>query len=182
MLTRSRWTQLKQRRGSHWVTPTWRSWCGKLPTWPPYSARWWGCSNRWMKIDALSHKLRAVISQGAVSQKILRLRYTLRTSSSSWKNTTSAIVSQQTIAMTTSSHSQSLVMFENTHNHKIVIFEKRIFAPDICLRLWSLLRFFVKRGPASHCPTDQGIRGSDEESASGRTCFGWKISNWGDRR
>ena len=30
--------------------------------------------------------------QGAVSQKILRLRYTLRTSSSSWKNTTRSFV------------------------------------------------------------------------------------------
>ena len=42
--------------------------------------------------------------QGTVSQKILRLRYTHRTYSSSWRNTTSAIVSQQTLVMTTSSH------------------------------------------------------------------------------
>ena len=40
-----------------------------------------------------------------VSQKILRLRYTVGTSSYSWRNTTSAIVCQQTILMTTSSHS-----------------------------------------------------------------------------
>ena len=38
-------------------------------------------------------------------------------------------------------------MLENTHNHMIMIFVKHIFAPDICLRLRSLLRFFVKRGP-----------------------------------
>ena len=54
-------------------------------------------------------------TQGTVSQKILRLRYTLRGSSSSWKYTTSAIVSQQTIVTTTFNHTQSLVMFENTH-------------------------------------------------------------------
>ena len=70
--------------------------------------------------------------QGTVSQKILRLRYTLKTSSSSWKSTTSAIVSQQTIVTTTFNHTPSLVMFENTHNHKIMISVKRIFAPDIC--------------------------------------------------
>ena len=85
--------------------------------------------------------------QGAFSQKILRLWYTLRTSSSSRRNTTSAIVCQQTIVTTTSSHSQSLVTFENIRNHKIMIFVKRIFAPDICLWLRSLLRFFMKRGP-----------------------------------
>ena len=50
------------------------------------------------------------------NQKILRLRYTLGTSSSSWKSTTSAVVCQQTIVMTTPSH-QSLVMFENGRNH-----------------------------------------------------------------
>ena len=38
----------------------------------------------------------------SVSQEILRLRYTLGTSSSSWRNTTSAgIVSKQTIVTTT---------------------------------------------------------------------------------
>ena len=84
---------------------------------------------------------------GAVSQKILRSRYTLKTSSSSWRNTTSAIVSQQPIVTTTSSHYQSLVMFENTHNHKIMMFVKRIFAPDICLRLRSLLRFLCETWP-----------------------------------
>ena len=87
-------------------------------------------------------------TRGPFHKKILRLRYTLRTSSSSFlKSTTSAIVSQQTIVTTTFSHTQSLVMFKNTHNHMIIIFVKRIFAPDICLRLRSLLRFFVKRGP-----------------------------------
>ena len=83
---------------------------------------------------------------GAVSQKILRLRYTLGTSSSSWRNTTSAILSQQTIVTTTSSHSYSLVTFENTRNDNIMVFVKCICVPDICLRLRSLLRFFVKRG------------------------------------
>ena len=87
--------------------------------------------------------------QGAVSQKILRLRYTLETSSSSWRNTTGAIVSQQTIVTTTSSHSYSLFTFENTRNHEIMIFVKPIFAPVIGIRLRSLLRFFVKRGPAA---------------------------------
>ena len=87
------------------------------------------------------------LHMGAVSQKILKLRFTLRTSSSSWKNTTSAIVSQQTIVTTTISHSHSLVMFKITRNHKIMIFVKRIFAPDICLRLRSLLRFFCETGP-----------------------------------
>ena len=67
------------------------------------------------------------------------------TSSSSWRNTTSAIVSQQTISTTTSSHSYSLFTLENTRNHKIMIFMKRIFAPDIGSRLRSLFRFFVKR-------------------------------------
>ena len=85
---------------------------------------------------------------GPFHKKILRLRYTLKTSSSSWRNTTSAIVSQQTIVTTTSSHYQSLVMFENTRNHKIMLFAKHIFASDLCLRLRSLLRFFVKRGLA----------------------------------
>ena len=51
-----------------------------------------------------SHKVRSNI-QGAVSQKILRLRYTLGTSSSSWSNTISAILCQQTIVTTTSNHS-----------------------------------------------------------------------------
>ena len=37
-------------------------------------------------------------------------------------------------------------MFENIRNHKIMIFAKRIFAPDICLRLRSLLRFFNETG------------------------------------
>ena len=90
------------------------------------------------------------VTRGPFHKKILRLRYTLRTSSSSWRNTTSVIVSQQTVVTTTSSHSQSLVMFENTRNHKIMVFVKRIFSPDICLRLRSLLRFFVKRGPGPH--------------------------------
>ena len=85
--------------------------------------------------------------QGAVSQKILRLRFTLRTSSSSWRNTTSAILCQQTIGTTSFSHSEGLVTFENSRNHKIIFFMKRIFALDIYLRLRSLLRFFVKRGP-----------------------------------
>ena len=40
-----------------------------------------------------------------ISQKILRLRYTLGTSSSSWSNTTSAVLCQQTIVTTTSNHS-----------------------------------------------------------------------------
>ena len=31
-----------------------------------------------------------------------------------------------------------------------MFFVKRIFAPDICLRLQSLIRFFVKSGPGSH--------------------------------
>ena len=84
---------------------------------------------------------------GPFHKKILRLRYTLRTSSSSWRNTTSVIVSQQTIVMTTYSHYQGLVMLENTRYIKIMIFVKHIFAPVICLRLRSLLRFFVKRGP-----------------------------------
>ena len=38
-------------------------------------------------------------------------------------------------------------MFENTCNHKIMILVKRIFAPDICLWLRSLLRFFCETGP-----------------------------------
>ena len=84
---------------------------------------------------------------GAVSQKILRLRYTLGTYPSSWEKNTSAVVCQQTIGTTTASHSKSLGTCENTRNHNIIIFVKRIFAPDICLRLRSLLRFFVKRGP-----------------------------------
>ena len=42
-------------------------------------------------------------------------------------------------------------MFENTRNHKIMIFVKRIFVPDMYLRLRSLLRFFVKRGPGLLC-------------------------------
>ena len=42
-------------------------------------------------------------------------------------------------------------MYENTHNHKIMIFVKRIFAPDICLQLQSLLKYFVKRGPGPKC-------------------------------
>ena len=44
---------------------------------------------------------------GAVSQKILRLRYTLGTSSPSWKNITRATVWQQTIVTATHSHSHS---------------------------------------------------------------------------
>ena len=55
-------------------------------------------------------------------QKILRLRYTLGTSSSFWKNITRAIVWQQTIVTATTSHSHSLVTFENTRNHNIKIF------------------------------------------------------------
>ena len=53
-------------------------------------------------------------------------------------------------------------MFENTRNHKIMIFVKRIFAPDICLRLRSLLRFVVKRGPGPvprvHTVDEKGMR------------------------
>ena len=73
-----------------------------------------------VRISALVRPLEKDL--GAVSQKILRLRYTLGTSSSSWKNTTSAIVCQQTICTTISSHSMSLVTFENTRNHNIMIF------------------------------------------------------------
>ena len=69
---------------------------------------------------------RTAEDQGDVSQKPLKLRYTLGTSSSFRRNTTSAIVCQQTIATTTSSHSQSLVTFENNRNHNIMIFVKRI--------------------------------------------------------
>ena len=72
--------------------------------------------------------------------------HTLGKSSSSWRNTTSAIVCEQTI-ITTSSHSKSLVTFENTRNHNIMLFAKRIFAPDICLRLRSLLDFFENGVP-----------------------------------
>ena len=68
-----------------------------------------------------------------------------------WRNTISAIVSQQTIVTTTFSNYQSIVMFGNIRNHKIMIFVKHIFALDIYLRLRSLLRFFVKRGPGHIC-------------------------------
>ena len=87
------------------------------------------------------------LGQGAVLQKILRLRFTLRTSLSSWSNTTSAILCQQTIGTTSFSHSEGLVTFENSRNHKIIFFVKCIFAPDIYLRLRSLLRFFCETGP-----------------------------------
>ena len=42
---------------------------------------------------------------GRFTKKIFKLRYTLGTSSSSWRNTTGAILCQQTIVTTTSSHS-----------------------------------------------------------------------------
>ena len=91
--------------------------------------------------------LSRVRAWGPFHKKILRLRYTLGTSSSSWRNTISAFLCQQTIVTPTSSHSKSLCTFEKLVIIRLWLFVKRIFALDIGLRLRSILRFFVKRGP-----------------------------------
>ena len=49
-------------------------------------------------------------------------------------------------------------MFENTRNHNIMIFVKRMFAPDMYLRLRSLLRFFCETEPRHRDPSNIWIR------------------------
>ena len=100
-----------------------------------------------MNIHLLSNQTtKASVHRGPFRKTIFRLRYTLGTSSSSWRNTTSAFLCQQTIVTPTSSHSKSLCTFENTRNHKIMIICEAHFCSWYRFTITIALKIFLWNG------------------------------------